>query len=49
MTNGSGGLTFDATTHAFVGFVTVTSNGDQDGPAEIVQQTAIVSGVDVTP
>ena len=45
MTNGSYGLAFDATTHAFAGFVGVTQSGAQDGPAEIVAATGIVTAL----
>lgn len=49
MTNGSYALAFDATSHAFVGFVVVTGSGQQDGPAEIVRGTAIVPAIGRTP
>jgi hypothetical protein len=45
MTNGSYGLVFDATSHALVGFVVVTGNGQQDGAAEIIQQTGVVPAI----
>ena len=49
MTNGSYGLVFDATSHELVGFVVVTGNGKQDGQAEIIRQTGIVSAIGRTP
>lgn len=49
MTNGSYGLTFDAASHAFVGFVEVTAGGRQAGPAEIIRQTGIVPAIGRTP
>lgn len=45
MTNGSYGLAFDATSHTLVGFVGVTGSGQQDGPAEIVGKTGIVTTI----
>jgi hypothetical protein len=45
MTNGSYGLVFDPSAHAFVGFVGVTEGGSQDGPAEIVRTTGIVPAI----
>lgn len=49
MTNGSYGLAFDATTHAFVGFVGVTSSGQQNGAAEIIRGSGIVPAVGRVP
>ena len=49
MTNGSYSLAFDATSHAFVGYVVVSRRGQQDGPAEIVRKTGIVSAIGRTP
>lgn len=44
MTNGSHCLAFDATTHAFVGFVPVDhKTGTQDYQAEIIRRTGIVA------
>ncbi|MBE7189964.1 hypothetical protein [Jatrophihabitans endophyticus] len=44
MTNGSHCLAFDATTHAFVGFVPVDhKTGTQDYQAEIIGRTGIVA------
>lgn len=46
MTNGSYGLAFDASSHAFVGFVPVDyQTGKQDDTAEIVRRTAIVKAI----
>lgn len=49
MINGSYGLAFDADSHHLVGFVGVSQDGQQNGPAEIVQQTGIVSAIGRTP
>jgi hypothetical protein len=49
MTNGSYGLAFEKTTHALVGYVSVTSSGQQTGPAEIVIKTGIVPAIGRTP
>jgi hypothetical protein len=49
MTNGSYGLVFDAASHAFVGFVVVTGNGQPDGRAEIIRRTGIVPRIGRTP
>jgi hypothetical protein len=49
MTNGSYGLVFDAASRAFVGFVVVTPDGRQNGPAEIVRKTGIVPAIGQTP
>lgn len=49
MTNGSYGLAFDADSHAFLGFVTVTTSGQQSDPAEIVRRTAIVGAIGQQP
>jgi hypothetical protein len=49
MTNGSYALVFDAGSHQLVGFVTVTGRGEQDGPAEIIRQTGIVSAIGQKP
>ncbi len=49
MTNGSYGLVFDATSHAFVGFVVVAPGGRQSGPAELVRKTGIVAALGQTP
>jgi hypothetical protein len=48
MTNGSYSLAFDATSHVFVGYA-VLSGDRQDGPAEIIRTTGIVSAVGRTP
>lgn len=45
MTNGSYGLVFDARSHAFLGFVGVSSSGQQNWPAEIIQKTALVAAL----
>ena len=49
MTNGSYSLVFDATSHAFVGFAPVGSDGRQDAPAEIIRRTGIVPAIGDAP
>ena len=49
MTNGSYGLVFDASTHAFVGFVVVNPNGKPDGSAEVIVKTGIVAAIGQRP
>lgn len=45
MTAGSYALVLDADSHAFVGFTVVDQQGRQEGQAEIVEKTGIVSAV----
>jgi hypothetical protein len=49
MTAGSYGIAFDASTHAYAGFVPVSPNGAQVDAAEVVIQTGIVKAIDRTP
>lgn len=49
MTNGSYGLVFDASSHAFAGFQGVTQSGQPDGSAEVIRKTGIVPAIGRTP
>jgi hypothetical protein len=49
MTNGSYGLVFDANSQAFLGFVVVTTSGEQSTPAELVRKIAIVTATGQQP